>query len=379
MLILTSTLLLLVILPWKNYKNITYIIVTNQEKLRKLTNFLIIVNSFAFIILLITTIIVQTTIKDINQFKYGDGVSLEFYSTMLPFSSSFLSLANIIDSFAYFMLPLHFYYLSNKKNKLAYLCLLLSFNIMLKGTIYFSRYVIIEYTFLYFALFLILNKTLPRTTVRALKRTAIVGLLFFLIYFTNISINRFSEDSSAATNYEIPSSSLLKTPIIYSFVDYFSQWYYHGIEVLHDYDFKTFKFKTTLKSLNSLLEGLGIGLYSSIDYRNLRMLLWKDNWYTFTGFPAYAIYDYGIIGAIFFCIIYSFVVYKKRPISRKILISNIFLICLLIQIPIMSIFYSQMESLLIPLIYYFIIKFYMRVRIKTELSSTQVPDYASYD
>jgi hypothetical protein len=69
MLFLTATLLLLIILPWKRYKNITHIFVTDGKKFNKLVRFLIIINAFTFIILLIITIIVQVTVEDINYFN----------------------------------------------------------------------------------------------------------------------------------------------------------------------------------------------------------------------------------------------------------------------------------------------------------------------
>lgn len=360
MLSITAILLLLIILPWKNYKNINSITTDNinDNKIKTLTKWLVIINSFTFIILLITTIIVQKHVDNISIFKYGEDVSLEFYSTMLPFSRKYLTLSILIYGFSYFMLPLHFYYLSIHKYKLSLVCLLLSFNIILKGTTYFSRYVIIEYVFLYFSLYLMLRNIFPNSVKTIIKKTAYIGLVLFSALFITISIDRFGNDSTY--NYEIPSSSPIKDPVLYSLVDYLSQWYFNGAEVLHDYNLETFKGNITLSTIYELLNHFNIISYDYADYRSLRIKLWKDNWYTFTGFSAYTIYDYGIIGGIFLCVLYFLIVKKKGPKNDVIYINDLFLISLLIQIPLMSIFYSQIGALFFPIIFYLIINFYLR-------------------
>jgi hypothetical protein len=210
-------------------------------------------------------------------------------------------------------------------------------------------------------MFLILKNIIPEKTKKNLKKIIYIGLFLFILYFITISENRFNNSNYS---YEVPSSFLIKDPVVYSYIDYLSQWYFNGAEVLHDYNFETFKGKITFSSLNELLGRFKIISYNPSDYRKLRMQLWRDNWYTFTGFPAYSIYDYGIIGAFLFCIFYFVIVTKRVPRERSISIRNLFLITLLIQIPLMAIFYSQMENLVYPLLFYFGISSYLKVRMQ---------------
>ena len=132
--ILTTVFLLLIIIPWKDYGSIKHIITVDQNKLKKLTRFLFIVNSIVFIILLTTTILVQITIEDISGFKYSEGAATDFYYTMLPFDVRLFILTTYLYGFSYFLLPLHFYYLSINKYKLSFFSFLLSLNIILYGT-----------------------------------------------------------------------------------------------------------------------------------------------------------------------------------------------------------------------------------------------------
>lgn len=360
MLILTATLLLLIILPWKRYKNITLISVGNEKKFNKLVNFLILINAFTFIILLITTIIVQTSVDDINYFKYTEGVSSEFYSTMLPFRQSYLSLTLLIYGLSYFMMPLHFYFLSKHKYKLSIICFILSLNIILKGALYFSRYVIIEFSLLYISMFLISRNTLSKKTIKTLQQIGFIFFSILLIIFISISEIRFDDSTNT---YLVPYSSVIKDPVVYSYIDYLSQWYFNGADVLRDYDFETFNGKITFSSLNEILGRFNIITYSPTDYQDLRMQLWKGNWYTFTGFTAYSIYDYGIAGSLIFCIFYFLIIVKISLKDGSISITNYFLVSLLIQIPLMAIFYSQMGNLVYPILYYLFIATYLKMKI----------------
>ncbi|KKX51743.1 hypothetical protein L950_0203810 [Sphingobacterium sp. IITKGP-BTPF85] len=181
-------LLYLIISPWRSYSGIEKIASIEQEKLYLITRFLILVNVICFVILLTIVIIVQTLVENVNEFKYVAGVNHTFIENNLPFPRIFFSFAIVFSNFAYFLLPLHFYYLHKNKNRLAIICLILSLNIILLGLTYFSRAVVVQYLFLYVALLYAFYGTISKNSKRVMKKTFFVMGGILLIYFIDISI-----------------------------------------------------------------------------------------------------------------------------------------------------------------------------------------------
>ena len=159
-LFVTGIYLLIIILAWSSYGNVCTLIVKDEKIIKRFTNILLIISFYAFVVLLITAILVNVLVDDINTFKYG-GESVEFYYNMLPFNVKFLILAHYLYGLGYFMIPLHFYYLSKQKYWLSFFCFLFSLNIILYGLTYFSRATIVNYIFIYLSIFLILYKAMP--------------------------------------------------------------------------------------------------------------------------------------------------------------------------------------------------------------------------
>jgi len=85
------------------------------------------------------------------------------------------------------------------------------------------------------------------------------------------------------------------------------------------------------------------------------------HWYTFNGFVAYIIYDFGYILTMLFSFYYYFVVYYLRPKNNQISLLSLFLLVLLIQIPLLAIFYSALGGIIIPLLLLIPIFIYMKV------------------
>lgn len=354
--LISLIMLLLVILPWRKYGKITIIANDiNPIKLKRITKYLIIINTFVFVFLLITTIIVQTTIKDINQFKYEGDLSTEFFYKHLPFNVKFFILSTFLYGFSYFLLPLHFFYASQSNYGLSTICLVLSLNIILYGSTFFSRSVIIQYIFLYTAMFLMLKGSLPDHLRAKISKYTFIGIAIFLLIFINITRNRFENDNLYSQN--IHSNALVKDPVTYSYIDYLSQWHSNSLKVLERYNFKNGNGRITFNQILSLLPS-----YNAKDYFNLRYKLMGENWYTFIGFPAYMIVDFGIFVGTFLCIIYLIIVENKKPVGGIVKLNDLFIIVLLVQIPLMSIFYSQLNNLIFPFLFLLLLQLYIKIR-----------------
>ncbi|MGX9984895.1 O-antigen polymerase [Soonwooa purpurea] len=352
--LLTGVLLFLIVAPWKSYYDIKNIEIFNKKKLRNITYFLILINSFIFIILFTIVLIVQTSVQDINEFKYTEGVNEDFIANNSPFPRIFLSFTIVFSNTSFFLIPLHFYYLFKKKYFLAIVCLILSFNIMLLGLTYFSRAVVIQYMFLYIGM-LFLHYSLFDNKVKKFIRNSLVFLMAgTIIYFVDVSVRRFEEDTKLAKKYSktIPIDAISQDPLVFSYLDYMSQGYLNGFEAMQLYEGEGFNGTITFEKI-LVMTTSPQDTYMRLQ-RRAKLLPYELS-YSFLGFPAYAVYDYGILGSLLFCIGYYMIVVWLRPRRKVLSLKNSFFIVLLLQIPLMSIFYSEVGGsifafiLLIPL------------------------------
>lgn len=135
------------------------------------------------------------------------------------------------------------------------------------------------------------------------KRIINIFIIFFsvvsIIYLTDVSQRRFDEDKKQSKIYSktIPSSAITQDPVIYGYLDYTSQGFLNGFEVLQLYDGEGFDGRLTHGSLTSFF------LTPMQNYENMkyRQKLWPRHYsYSFNGFAAYAVYDYGILGSVLF-------------------------------------------------------------------------------
>lgn len=358
--------MIIIILPWKNYRAVSYINVLNPLKVSKLTNLLVCINSFVFVIFFITSYVVMTAVSDINEFKYGEGVSKDFYYTLLPFNVTFFNIANLFYYSAYFLLPLHFYYLYKRRYWISFVCFLLSLNIVLYGLTFFSRAVVIQYLLMYSSFYWLLNSVIERKVKKKFKVVFLLLGFCSLAYFAIISIQRFEDDSASISAYvsTIPQEAIVQDPVLYSYLDYSSQWVFNGYEIMKKYEGDGFNGQITFNPLLSLLNQFQIFPYDSENYSKLRKHLWPDHYsYSFNGFAAYTLYDYGLFFGLIFCFLYYRIVIKMSPKNNIMRLNDLFLLVLLVQIPLMSIFYSQMVNIVIGFLIWLPINSYLKYKI----------------
>ena len=359
--LITGLILTIIILPWRKIKGITDIYTLNEEKIKKLTKILLVISGFTFIILTATTIFVYSVFSnDINTFKYAEGVSKDFYYS-LPLNIKLIILSTYFYYFSYFLIPLHFYYLAKKKYSLSILCFIFSLNIMLYGLTYFSRAAVVHYILLYTSFVIILYGTLSVKIRRYIKKTIIIFGCVFSIYFFYVTNNRFTQDKIYENN--IPSNAIIKDPVVYSVFDYLSQWFNNNLVLLNSYEFKTFNGQTSLKPVLDLLGQYGIINYNPDNYHNLQVKLWLEYWYTFNGFVAYSIYDYGYFFTMLFSILYYLLIVRFKPSNGRISLLKLFVLILLIQLPLEAIFYSTVSGIIIPFLLFIPILFYLKTTI----------------
>ena len=340
-----------IILPWDSLNKIQMIECNSISRLNKLTNLLLWLSGFTFLVLLVVAVVVNITVSDINAFKYEGDTAMEFYYSMLPFNVKFFILALYLYYLSYFLLPLHFYYLCREDKRKALLCLLFSTNIILYGMAFFSRWTIVEYLMYYVAMRITFDRFLPKETKnRKQKRRELLYIGIGVLVFLLITISRFSDNIDIERKIE--SSSPIQNPVVYSFFDYLGQSNHYGIKFLNSYNGQTFQGDYALSATNTFLSALG--LTKKTDYHLALDTLW-DNFHGFPGWTAYTIYDVGYIGTILVLFIYILLVSVKR---RSLPVSRLLLLSCLIQIPLCAIFYSKLSQVIfLCFIYLFIYLF----------------------
>ena len=92
-------------------------------------------------------------------------------------------------------------------------------------------------------------------------------------------------------------------------------------------------------------------------YMSNRMSILGDSYDNFIGLVAYLIYDFGFLFTIVIGMVYAKIVKSSNPKFSTINLERIFFIFLLIQIPLISIFYSYFDVLIQTLFYFFPIFF----------------------
>ena len=359
--ITSAVFLTFTILPWFKFNGITDIYYKRKNKLKRLTYFLLLLSIIPFITFSITSVIVITVIENINEFKYTDSgeATTEFFYTMLPFNVKLLIFSNYLFNISYFLIPLHFFYLSKKRYVLSFFCFLFSLNIVLYGLTYFSRAMITHYLLIYLTLLILLYNTFSRKIKKVVKVFSIFMLIISSAYFVNISQDRFSENTYYAS--KIPSDAIVKDPVLYSYFSYLSQWHSNSVYLIKEYNFNTFNGFISLQPVLQILSRYGLVNYDYNTYETLRKILWPKHYANFNGLTAYSIYDYGIFLTLLLSGIYYIRVIFYKPINNKIPLVRLFPIVLLIQLPLFAIFYSAVSAIILPFLFMIPIYLYCRV------------------
>ncbi|TXD50337.1 MULTISPECIES: O-antigen polymerase [unclassified Polaribacter] len=341
----TILILVLIISPWRKYKNIKEIVYLRETKIRKVTIFLLGVNLIIFISLVIISIFVFTFFDEINELKYSGDFMDILYDQFPIFVKGYL-LAYYLHSLSYFLIVLHFYYLKKGSYKMSIYCFILSLNIVLYGLTFFSRWTIVNYVLLYFLAFFMFKNSLDKKIRKKIFRISTIFVSILIFLFVSISYNRFDENISYSN--KIPRSSIIQNPTAFSLFDYLSQSHVNGMRILDDYNFETFNGQASFSALLSLLEQYGI--INEYNYLEIREEMLPDNYWLFNGLVSELVYDFGYIITFILAIFYYLIVKKLRPIGNAMSLKNAFIIILLLQVPLLAIFYSSVASLVMPLI-----------------------------
>ena len=361
----------MIIKPWERISAYNGIVIYNDlgRWLRVYSKIFIFMGIVCTLAYIPVVVFVYSLDIDINEFKYNDGMYELFTSGALPIPHSLLSLATLFSRISILLVPLHFYYLCQKKYKLALLTLFASSCYLLDGMTYFSRSVPIHYFLLYLTVFYVIHKGLDKTVLRWYKRIIVLVVIYFGFQFIQTSVARFDESNEMETMSEQGDANLFKyidDPTIVSYVDYLSQGHYNAYDLVSKYNFDTFGGKLSFSTFNTLLSAFGIELYSTDQFKKTKETLWPGKYnYSFNSFLGYIIYDFGVFLSVIFCFIYYRKVRRKvdKLRNKQISFVDFTLLTLLIQIPLNAIFYSMLSFILMPIIIIWTIRLVSRIRL----------------
>ena len=355
---LLYTILIITIMfsPWKKYTKIIKVQSVDFLRLKKISIIIAVISTITFMIYAIAAYIIVNSVHDINAYKYTEGVRGSILASIIPFNLKWLTLANILLPFSSFMVPLHFYYLSIKKNSMAVICIILSSNIILYGLTIFSRWTTVHYIMIYLAFYILFGKA----TTRASGRIILIAVAYFVIInFSSITQSRFSDNKKYYNNV-VPISSSIQDPSIYSMLDYLSQWYGNSLIVLDRYDGHTFYGQSTLSPIYVMFNLFSPVKWSSEKYLEQRMsILGNQYYYKFTGLVTNMIFDFGYLLTIIIALLYRRIVILIAPINGTVTIPSLLLIASLIQVPLFAVFYSTLAGVVFSLLLWIPVYFYL--------------------
>jgi hypothetical protein len=296
--------LTILIMPWTGIDTQTPIAVTDETRLCRLTKYLLILNGFVFVVMFVCVYYGFTTILDYNAVKSEGGSELLLDS--IPINQHAVLLSSYACPTAFFLLPLHFFHLKAGKLRLSFLCLLFSLNLILQGMVGFSRSAFLNYFFCYLFYLSFFYHRYDRRTKRFLHCVfAGVAVVFGLVFFV-ITNNRFAEMAFYASGDT--DNPLTSNPILYSLIDYGSQWYQNCIRVMSMYSFDALHGLLSFPLPVMILDKFGVIDFPPEKVETILSNLWGTNFGSFNGITANLLFDFGYIGTLLFAVGYRAIV-----------------------------------------------------------------------
>lgn len=332
--------LTMMLFPWTRFSYKLAISEPNLKRLHRLTLALLAINGIVFFLFATACYHAFTTVTDYSAFK-NEGESMSFFS-QLPINHTVYLLAIYLHSTSFFLVPLHFYYLTKKKYLISTLCLIFSFNIVLNGLSIFSRSTFLLYFVLYLFYLPFFYVTLESRTRNIIKITGIAIMGLLAVFFVMITENRFG--NVLAYTDAASSHSFIKSPELYSLVDYASQWFNNYNEVMADYRFETLNGEISFPFFLVIADKLDLLRYAPDQNLMTLQSIWGDHYSTFNGLIADLVFDFGYFGAALFVLLYSFVVRFIRPVRAEISLGRLLVLGVIFTFPAMGIFNSLMRQ-----------------------------------
>lgn len=348
--------LFFVVTPWR-FANFSGIVVDNRFQ-NKYESILSKVLAVLGVCNLLVYAIVVTYLPNISEFK-NELAFTNLYNT-IPFFSIAFRVTSTTQYFGYFALPISCYYFHKKNLRRGVKFFILSLSSLSGALASYSRAGILTYVFTCVCFFLITFSLYSSSIRQNIWRFIKCGFIFFVTIFMTITVVRFSAMSYYADR--IPKESLIKDPIIYSIFDYASQGFPHGISQLDAHDSKDVLYGgQTFYNINQVLSFFHIidwsseGALDQFEKSYNKVELGDNNFRAFHGYTCRLVKDFGYCITLMISFIYFLYVKKK---CRKVFISidELSVLILLLTQPIISLYYASYGLLIVPILFYQVVK-----------------------
>lgn len=209
---------------------------------------------------------------------------------------------NLVSGAGTIAILYQFYFLNSKKYFLSILFFLLSLNPLLVGMHGLSRSSAAQFVLMYSCLYLYIYPSLLKDVRSKCNSLLLLLGIFVLSAFLFVSFYRFSDSDF----YQIPKDSIIQNKLLYSILDYFSQWVVNGISVLKSFSLNDMWYgKSSISIFDYFVERLGFSVESYLEIRSATLGIYSSK---FNGLIATLVYDYSHIGTIYFVCFFAFIV-----------------------------------------------------------------------
>ncbi|MBY5949926.1 oligosaccharide repeat unit polymerase [Algoriphagus marincola] len=268
-----------------------------------------------------------------------------------------LFLSRFFSPIGFLAIGFHFYFLIKRKIVLSVLSLIISFNIPLLGFHGLSRAAATQYLLIYFSYFFYSYNSLTKGVKKIMFIFGFSIIVIAAFLLNTITESRFSK------YYYIPPKSQIQDPVLYSTLDYLSQWNFNSSQVLKNYSIDKLMFgRANVPIISFVGERLGFDYESLSELRYQSLGVKFDG--TFNGVVATIVYDFGFFFTFIIAFLFYIVVKRCAPKNGKIHIHKFLAFGLIIPLPLMFFTNSAYSyiSINLAIIYLFIIGFLMKIK-----------------
>ncbi|WP_299125654.1 O-antigen polymerase [uncultured Tenacibaculum sp.] len=344
--------LFLIIAPW-SYSSFSVVWIEDnnyflffKKMLYRVLRLNLVLNVFVLVIVLIY-------IPDIAAFKAQQAFK-DLYES-IPYFANIFRYAFVSQNLGYVAIPIFFLHLSRGEYKKSKIALLYASSSLLSGFAFYSRAQIFTFVLIFFIYFFLIKNTLPLFLQRKigviLKRVSVIIVSLFLL----ITVVRFS-----AMDYysdRIPKNSIIQNPIIYNIVDYASQGYSNGINQLEVYsEEKNLGGEQLFRDVYQILNFVGLKKWDSKESQAMIDKAYNYDGGAFNGYTCYLVFNTGYFITMLISFVFYLVIKFKLKGKRKIPITSLYGIVLLLIIPVVSIFYCGYSLLYFPFLFLLFVK-----------------------
>ena len=350
----------LIILPWREIKHPKIVI----KDLRFFYFYKRILFPILKINLVIFTIIwglVWYFIPDVSALKQ-DLAFRNLYDS-IPYFGFFYRYASITKYLGILAIPYLLYYMQVGDSKRIRESLICSLSVLIIGLATYNRAVMSLYILLLVCSYLLFKDHVNSMLKKKISKWLRIIVIGFVVFFLGISMVRFSSSNMDYYRDEIPKESVLKDPVSFSLLSYFSQGTVNGINFLELYDGQNRIWgKKITYDFDQMLAYFGLKKWDEENVErvvdrtyNVQGLSSQNKSDNFHGYAADLVANFGYVLALMISVTYFLIIRGSMSRFSRVSFTKCTFLILLLIIPINSIFYMSFSMLVFPIIFYFIV------------------------